>query len=34
VLADNPQFGPGALIHQGDTLIMPESIGSLRARPH
>jgi general secretion pathway protein A len=34
VLADNPQFGPGALIHQGDTLIMPESIGPLRARPH
>jgi len=34
VLRDNPQFGSGSLLHQGDTLTMPESIGPLRAKPH
>jgi hypothetical protein len=34
VLADNPQIGSGAVIHRGDVLMMPESIGWLRARPH
>jgi general secretion pathway protein A len=35
VLADNPQFGSGALIHEGDILTMPESISTLPAKkPH
>jgi general secretion pathway protein A len=34
VLADNPQFGSGAVIHEGDILTMPGSIGPLRAKPH
>jgi general secretion pathway protein A len=34
VLADNPQIGSGAMIRRGDILIMPESIGWLRAKPH
>jgi general secretion pathway protein A len=34
VLADNPQIGSGRTIREGDVLIMPESIGWLRAKPH
>jgi general secretion pathway protein A len=34
VLADNPQIGSGEIIRSGDVLIMPESIGWLRAKPH
>lgn len=32
VLADNPQIGSATLIHKGDVLILPESVGRLHAR--
>jgi general secretion pathway protein A len=32
VLAHNPQIGPEAIIYEGDVLIMPETIGPLRAK--
>jgi hypothetical protein len=34
VLADNPQIGSGLVLHRGEVLMMPESIGWLRAKPH